>query len=111
MITSDPKERFLTKVVLVLLKEKLLLSQLEEVQQRLNSLLESAGEQGQSEVILPQEVQVEIEKFREEERQTRRKLREVRKILRQDIERLGEGLLLSLSLIKIRRFRRYSICR
>ena len=32
-------------------EEKLLLSQLEEVQQRLNSLLESAGEQGQSEVI------------------------------------------------------------
>ena len=75
-------------------EEKLLLSQLEEVQQRLNSLLESAGEQGQSEVILPPEVQVEIEKFREEERQARRKLREVRKILRQDIERLGEGLLL-----------------
>ena len=75
-------------------EEKLLLSQLEEVQQRLNSLLESAGEQGQSEVILPPEVQVEIEKFREEDRQARRKLREVRKILRQDIERLGQGLLL-----------------
>ena len=75
-------------------EEKLLLSQLEEVQQRLNTLLESAGEQGQSEVILPPEVQVEIEKFREEERQARRKLREVRKILRQDIERLGQGLLL-----------------
>ena len=75
-------------------EEKLLLSQLEEVQQRLNSLLESAGEQGKSEVILPPEVQVEIEKFREEERQARRKLREVRKILRQDIERLGQGLLL-----------------
>jgi len=75
-------------------EEKLLLSQLEEVQQRLNSLLESAGEQGQSEVLLPPEVQVEIEKFREEERQARRKLREVRKILRQDIERLGQGLLL-----------------
>ena len=60
----------------------------------MNSLLESAGEQGQSEVILPPEVQIEIEKFREEERQARRKLREVRKILRQDIERLGQGLLL-----------------
>ena len=75
-------------------EEKLLLSQLEEVQQRLNSLIESTGEQGQSEVILPPEVQVEIEKFREEERQARRKLREVRKILRQDIERLGQGLLM-----------------
>ena len=75
-------------------EEKLLLSQLNEVQQRLNSLLESAGDQGQKKVILPTEVQVEIQKFREEERQARRKLREVRKILRQDIEKLGQGLLL-----------------
>ena len=75
-------------------EEKLLLSQLNEVQQRLNSLLESAADQGQKKVILPPEVQVEIQKFREEERQARRKLREVRKILRQDIEKLGQGLLL-----------------
>ena len=75
-------------------EERLLLSQLDEVQQRLNSLLESAGEKGQKEVILPKEVQQEIEQFREEELQTRRKLREVRKILRQDIEQLGQGLLL-----------------
>ena len=77
-------------------EEKLLLSQLDEVQQKLNSLLESAGERGKKEVILPKEVQQEIEQFREEELQTRRKLREVRKILRQDIEQLGHGLLLSL---------------
>ena len=75
-------------------EERQLLSQLDEVQQRLNSLLESAGEKGQKEVILPKEVQQEIEQFREEELQTRRKLREVRKILRQDIEQLGQGLLL-----------------
>ena len=75
-------------------EEKLLLSQLNEVQQRLNSLLESAGNQGQKKVILPTEVQIEVQQFREEERQTRRKLREVRKILRQDIEKLGQGLLL-----------------
>jgi len=61
------------------------------VQKRLNNLLESAGE-NQKEVILPKEVQIEIQHFREEERQARRKLREVRKILRQDIERLGQGL-------------------
>ena len=73
-------------------EEKLLLSQLDEVQKRLNNLLESAGEKGQKEVILPKNVQLEIEKFREEELQTRRKLREVRKILRQDIEQLGQGL-------------------
>jgi ABC-type uncharacterized transport system involved in gliding motility auxiliary subunit len=75
-------------------EERQLLSQLDEVQQRLNNLLESAGEKGQKEVILPKEVQQEIEQFREEELQTRRKLREVRKILRQDIEQLGQGLLL-----------------
>ncbi|MDP6487494.1 MAG: GldG family protein [SAR324 cluster bacterium] len=75
-------------------EERQLLSQLDEVQQRLNSLLESAGKQGQKEVILPPEVQEEIQQFREEERQARRKLRDVRKILRQDIERLGQGLLL-----------------
>jgi len=75
-------------------EEKQLLSQLDEVQQRLNSLLESAGEKGKKEVILPKEVQLEIEKFREEELQTRRELREVRKILRQDIEQLGRGLLM-----------------
>ena len=75
-------------------EERQLLSQLDEVQQRLNSLLESAGNKGQKEVILPKEVQLEIQQFREEELQTRRKLREVRKILRQDIEQLGQGLLL-----------------
>ena len=74
-------------------EERQLLSQLDEVQQRLNNLLESAGKKGQKEVILPKEVQQEIEQFREEELQTRRKLREVRKILRQDIEQLGQGLL------------------
>ncbi len=75
-------------------EERQLLSQLDEVQQRLNSLLESAGKQGQKEVILSPEVQEEIQQFREEERQARQKLRDVRKILRQDIERLGQGLLL-----------------
>ena len=75
-------------------EEKLLLSQLDEVQNRLSKLLESAGEKGQKEVILPKNVQLEIEQFREEEMQTRRKLREVRKILRQDIEQLGQSLLL-----------------
>ena len=75
-------------------EEKLLLTQLEEVQQRLNNLLASAGEKGKSEVILPPEVQIEIKEFREEERQARSKLREVRKILRQDIELLGQGLLM-----------------
>ena len=46
-------------------EEKLLLSQLDEVQKRLNNLLESAGEKGQKEVILPKEVQQEIEQFRD----------------------------------------------
>tara|TARA_Y100001970_G_scaffold252466_1_gene326307 strand:+ start:822 stop:2711 length:1890 start_codon:yes stop_codon:yes gene_type:complete len=73
-------------------EEKQLLSQLDEVQKRLNNLLDSTGEK-QKELILPKEIQIEIQQFREEERQTRRKLREVRKILRQDIENLGQVLL------------------
>ena len=74
-------------------EERQLLLQLDEVQKRLNNLLESTGNK-KKELILPKEIQLEIKEFREEERQTRRKLREVRKILRQDIESLGQGLLL-----------------
>ncbi len=74
-------------------EERQLLTQLDEVQKRLNNLLESTEEK-QKELILPKEVQLEIKQFREEERQTRRKLREVRKILRQDIESLGNWLLI-----------------
>jgi len=74
-------------------EERQLLSQLDEVQKRLNNLLESTGNK-KKELILPKEIQLEIQQFKEEERQTRRKLREVRKILRQDIERLGQALLM-----------------
>ncbi len=74
-------------------EEKLLLAHLDEVQKSLNNLLDSTGNQ-QKELILPKEIQLEIQKFKDEERQTRRKLREVRKILRQDIERLGQILLM-----------------
>lgn len=73
-------------------EEQLLLAKLEEVQKRLSSLQQRIGKSGRKEVILPPEVQEEIRKFRDEERQTRRKLREVRKILRQDIESLGHTL-------------------
>ena len=51
------------------------------------------------EILLPKEVQDKIANFREQERQTRRELREVRKILRQDIEELGNNLLLANMLI------------
>ena len=75
-------------------EEEQLLSQVDDVQKRLNDLFENAGNKGQKEVILPPEIQNEIKQFREEERQARQKLRNVRKILRQDIERLGHALLL-----------------
>ena len=44
-------------------------------------------------MILTQEQQTEIRNFRAEELKTRKRLREVRKILRQDIEILGNQLL------------------
>lgn len=74
-------------------EEMQLQQSLEEVQRRLEQLLQGAGKEGQKEILLPPEIQDEIKQFREEERQTRRKLREVRKILRQDIEQLGNRLL------------------
>jgi ABC-type uncharacterized transport system involved in gliding motility auxiliary subunit len=75
-------------------EEAQLQASLEDIQAQLDSLLQGAQQQGAQEVILPQEVQVQVAQFREQERQTRRELREVRKILRQDIERLGNQLLL-----------------
>ena len=73
-------------------EESRLQETLKQVQNQLDTLLESAGKKGETEVILPPEMQAEIKRFRGEERQTRKKLREVRKVLRQDIESLGTRL-------------------
>ena len=71
---------------------------LDKVQSELNNLLQGV-QKGDKEILLPEEVQDQIASFREQERQTRRELREVKKILRQDIEELGNNLLLANLLI------------
>ncbi len=72
-------------------EEKTLSDSLANVRERLREL-ESKKPQGQR-VILNSEQVKEIQGFRLEEAQTRRALREVRKVLRQDIEALGNTLL------------------
>ena len=79
-------------------EENQLQTSLDNVQSELNNLLHSVQE-GDNEILLPIGVQEQIASFREQERQTRRDLREVRKILRQDIEELGNNLLLANLLI------------
>ena len=71
---------------------------LDKVQSELNNLLQGV-QKGDKEILLPKEVQDQIASFREQERKTRRELREVRKILKQDIEELGNNLLLANLLI------------
>ncbi|MGK5095527.1 Gldg family protein [Deltaproteobacteria bacterium TL4] len=72
-------------------EETLLQKKLEDVRKKLESLQKQTG--NQRKVILTPELQREIEQFRAEERNTKKRLREVRKILRQDIEQLGTTLL------------------
>lgn len=79
-------------------EENQLQTSLDKVQRELNNLLQGV-QKGDKEILLPKEVQDQIASFREQERQTRRELREVRKILRQDIEELGNNLLLANLLI------------
>ena len=76
-------------------QEELLSKKLEDVQKKLKDL-ESASPTAQGEnqrFMLTPEMMKEVEKFREEERNTQLALRDVRKVLRQDIENLGRTLL------------------
>ena len=79
-------------------EENQLQTSLDKVQRELNNLLQGVRK-GDKEILLPKEVQDQIASFREQERQTRRELREVMKILRQDIEELRNNLLLANLLI------------
>jgi len=72
-------------------QERLLSQRLEEVKRKLTSL-EQQKQPGQKLVLSPAQVE-EVAKFRREEARVRQQLREVRKVLRQDIERLGNVLL------------------
>lgn len=73
-------------------EEQVLQTKLKEVQQQLSDLQRRKG--GDDASILSSEQQSEIRRFREEEIGMRKRLREVRKILRQDIESLGNWLFL-----------------
>jgi ABC-type uncharacterized transport system involved in gliding motility auxiliary subunit len=72
-------------------QEKTLSESLAQVRQRLRES-ESNKPEGQEVILNPEQIQ-EIQQFRLEEARTRRALREVRKVLRQDIEYLGNTLL------------------
>ena len=62
---------------------------LSEVRERLRSLQDTQTD----DILINSAQQKEIDRFLQEEQKTRRALREVRKLLREDIERLGSWLL------------------
>jgi len=72
-------------------REQFLTNRLEEVKKKLVGL-ESQKQEGQKLVLTPAQMQ-EVKGFREEEARVRGQLRDVRKVLRQDIENLGNVLL------------------
>lgn len=72
-------------------REQFLTNRLEDVKKKLVTL-ESQKQEGQKLVLTPAQV-LEVKRFREEETRVRSQLREVRKVLRQDIETLGNVLL------------------
>lgn len=73
-------------------EEKALTEKLERVRKQLSSVEGQRG--GEGGVLLTPEAVQEIQKYRQEEQRTRTALREVRRELRQDIEALGNRLLL-----------------
>lgn len=68
-------------------EEKALTARLEEIQQRINQL-QSQKKDGER-LILSAEQREEVERARNEQSETMRRRREIRKLLRQDIESLG----------------------
>jgi ABC-type uncharacterized transport system involved in gliding motility auxiliary subunit len=71
-------------------EEEKLQAKLEAAQERLNQLQEAQGDDSQ--LVLGAAQRAEIEKFRLERFETQRELTQVRRNLRQSIERLGLGL-------------------
>jgi ABC-type uncharacterized transport system involved in gliding motility auxiliary subunit len=67
--------------------EQELTGKIQELQQKLNELQRSRSQNNQ--LLISREQEAEIEKFKIEQLEFKRKRREVRKNLRQDIERLG----------------------
>jgi len=73
-------------------EEQALTEKLERVRKQLAAV--EGQRQGEGNVLLTPEAVQEIQKYRQEEQRTRAALREVRRELRQDIEALGNRLLL-----------------
>lgn len=69
-------------------EERMLEEKLNDLQVRLSKLQQASQDQGQRFILSPEQER-EIRRFREEQAKTRDKLKEVRKNLRSDIERLG----------------------
>ena len=79
-------------------QEESLQRELQEAQQRVNALQQN--KQGMERLILSKEQQAEIEKFRKVQIEKRKELKNVRKNLNRDIERLGFQLkLINIALI------------
>ena len=72
-------------------EERLLQEKLKSVQEKLQTL--SQQQSSDQKLLITPEQEKEIQSFREEERKARKNLREVRKVLRQDVEQLGHLLL------------------
>jgi ABC-type uncharacterized transport system involved in gliding motility auxiliary subunit len=73
-------------------EEQQLSTRLDEVKKKL-SQIESQKPSAREKVILSPEQLAEVQKFRLEEQKTRKALRDVRRLLREDIDRLGNTLL------------------
>jgi ABC-type uncharacterized transport system involved in gliding motility auxiliary subunit len=71
-------------------EEQKLTDKIQELQQKLNEMQRARSQDNQ--LLLSSEQQAEIDRFKIEQLEFKRKLREVRKNLRQDIERLGTVL-------------------
>lgn len=72
-------------------EESALMAKLENANQRLNELQSSMGGKG-GEQVLTKAVMDELKRFRDERQEAQKRLREVRRNLRQDKERLGSSL-------------------
>ncbi|MDH5752552.1 MAG: Gldg family protein [Deltaproteobacteria bacterium] len=79
-------------------EEERLSQRLEQVKKNMRELEEQ--KKGSSRMLLSSEQITELNKFRVEESRTKRQLREVRKLLREDIESLG-NVLLALNLLAV----------
>jgi ABC-type uncharacterized transport system involved in gliding motility auxiliary subunit len=81
--------------------EQRLQDELRQTEQRLNELQRAKGDQ-QNALILSPEQQAEIKRFRDQKVQIRKQLREVRRNLDQDIERLGTTIkLINIALVPL----------